>query len=425
MEIFGISRVNDGCLHLISDVFAPLRGSDAGFAHVSCIAEYAQRKTMEIIERGHDDGPDDYIKPWRQCPNCKQSYQPKVGKYLAVEYERFVESEYTELDYRRLMAYCMMLGYRYSSEDIYKEKEELIQKSSVLCDQLMNTKTEKNHLTMLNVVAQTMILIGLYYASRGEFYQEIELTKRGIEYLEKAKRVCQITGDQIQIARSETHVSHFKSQCQKWSSEYSKGQVGTKEESLTKQRLTYTSEVDKHGEIYTMHSGISLVYASRDANHIIEALRLGTKLLSISQQCHGKDHNMTSRLQNLLSRMTKISVRIKNLEGVFQALQYQGAGDRRCVVQGPVQTLRGTNTEYKIIVDADDIILPNEGVPVICHGLKGKASYLNGKIGDVRSYDESAMRYGVYFEDEDIPPKSVKLKNLRILFELPSEQGAK
>jgi hypothetical protein len=29
------------------------------------------------------------------------------------------------------------------------------------------------------------------------------------------------------------------------------------------------------------------------------------------------------------------------------------------------------------------------------------------------------MRYGVYFEDKSIKPKSVKPENVRILFELP------
>jgi hypothetical protein len=51
------------------------------------------------------------------------------------------------------------------------------------------------------------------------------------------------------------------------------------------------------------------------------------------------------------------------------------------------------------------------------HGLK--AAYLNGEIGETRSFDNAAGRYGVYFEDKSINPKSVKLENLRIMLELP------
>jgi hypothetical protein len=46
------------------------RGDDAGFSHVSCLVEYARRKSMEV-----DDDPMDFIVPWTNCPNCKQGYQ--------------------------------------------------------------------------------------------------------------------------------------------------------------------------------------------------------------------------------------------------------------------------------------------------------------------------------------------------------------
>jgi hypothetical protein len=63
------------------------------------------------------------------------------------------------------------------------------------------------------------------------------------------------------------------------------------------------------------------------------------------------------------------------------------------------------------------------GTPVICHGLNN-AAYLNGKIGDICSFDTTAetLRYGVHFEDGSITPKSVKGANLRILFELPDSK---
>ena len=52
-----------------------------------------------------------------------------------------------------------------------------------------------------------------------------------------------------------------------------------------------------------------------------------------------------------------------------------------------------------------------------------KASYLNGKIGDIRSYNMEDDRYGVYFEDTnlDLSKAQVKPQNLRILFNLPKQ----
>ena len=58
-----------------------------------------------------------------------------------------------------------------------------------------------------------------------------------------------------------------------------------------------------------------------------------------------------------------------------------------------------------------------KGTPVICHGLK-KASYLNGKIGDARSYNDGTGHYGVHFEQARTPV-AVKKEHLRIMFEFP------
>jgi hypothetical protein len=69
-------------------------------------------------------------------------------------------------------------------------------------------------------------------------------------------------------------------------------------------------------------------------------------------------------------------------------------------------------------VDEADVGLQPNGTPVVCRGLKNKAEYLNDKIGDTRSFDETTGRYGVCFEDKTIKPKSVKPRNQRILFEL-------
>jgi hypothetical protein len=89
-----------------------------------------------------------------------------------------------------------------------------------------------------------------------------------------------------------------------------------------------------------------------------------------------------------------------------------------CIVQGPVKEPRVISKKKTLTVEAHRIGF-TLGTPVICHGLKN-ADYLNGKIGDIRSFDDSgdALRFCVHFEDESIPPKNVKGSNLRILFEL-------
>ena len=88
-------------------------------------------------------------------------------------------------------------------------------------------------------------------------------------------------------------------------------------------------------------------------------------------------------------------------------------------MQGPIAEPRCFQDEELYTVCVDDIIIKS-GTPVICHGLEGTLAHLNGKIGDVRSYEEERDRYEVGFEDKNLQPRLVKQSNIRILFELPN-----
>ena len=64
----------------------------------------------------------------------------------------------------------------------------------------------------------------------------------------------------------------------------------------------------------------------------------------------------------------------------------------------------------------------DNGTPIICQGLK-KADHLNGKLGDIRSFDVETERYGVHFEDMSLKkPVAVKKENVRIVFDLPDAE---
>ena len=53
------------------------RGSDAGFVHHSCLTNYAATKSEQAR------GVDDFVKPWRVCPSCHQSYQNELAIDIA------------------------------------------------------------------------------------------------------------------------------------------------------------------------------------------------------------------------------------------------------------------------------------------------------------------------------------------------------
>lgn len=93
--------------------------------------------------------------------------------------------------------------------------------------------------------------------------------------------------------------------------------------------------------------------------------------------------------------------------------------DVKYVIRGPIKV---AEERMQILrVDHADVMMQRFGTPVVIDGFKNKATNLTGKIGDIRSMnmDTAPERYGVYFEDKSIKPKSVKPENLRIIFELP------
>ena len=104
-------------------------------------------------------------------------------------------------------------------------------------------------------------------------------------------------------------------------------------------------------------------------------------------------------------------------EPLFQALRYEKDSDAY-IVQGPIANPRRVQDEQEYTLRAD-IVPIRLGTPVICHGLKGTLAHLNGKIGDLRSYEEEKDSYEVHFEDKDPQPCFVKHAHVRIVFELP------
>ena len=89
-------------------------------------------------------------------------------------------------------------------------------------------------------------------------------------------------------------------------------------------------------------------------------------------------------------------------------------------MQGPNACPRNIQEEEIFAVDTTDLRYGLH-TPVICHGLEGPLSDLNGKMGDLRSWEEKSEAFKVHFEDKELEPRTVKSENIRILFELPDE----
>jgi hypothetical protein len=178
----------------------------------------------------------------------------------------------------------------------------------------------------------------------------------------------------------------------------------------------YERIINTHGMDSVRTLRVGLIYAKGlwGDNHCIEAERLLTKLATISRRVHGPDHKTTIKTVELLNIFKLRVVIVLPDCKQFQALRYENDGEI-CIVTGPITKPRQIEEE-RIYHIENNLLIPNLGCPVICHGLVS-ASHLNGELGEVRHLMQDEKRCAVYFAKKGIKSALVKPANLRIAFE--------
>jgi hypothetical protein len=66
------------------------RGDTVGFAHLSCIIEFAEQKSKQA----DDSDMAGFSMPWEECNNCHQLFLNQVGLYLSSAFVSFAEEAY-------------------------------------------------------------------------------------------------------------------------------------------------------------------------------------------------------------------------------------------------------------------------------------------------------------------------------------------
>jgi hypothetical protein len=218
--------------------------------------------------------------------------------------------------------------------------------------------------------------------------------------------VFEAIGDLEMIIDTETQIAYYRAICiQKVGAQEAFGKPETHEQLPERCRISYQMSVEQSGEVSSLILGSNLAIRLRKSDRTIEAWRLFKRLIAISKQHHGPEHYITKDLERglLLCKTSYVGLRDYGKE-LFKVLRRD---EDKYVVRGPIKLAEGKKFTMK--VDAANVGLQPYGTPVVCHGLQNDDTYLNGKIGEIRSVDE----------DKSIKPQSVKPDNLRILFELP------
>ncbi|KAL9187140.1 hypothetical protein ACHAXT_010860 [Thalassiosira profunda] len=244
-------------------------------------------------------------------------------------------------------------------------------------------------------------------------FVEEEETKEGyemaLEYWRDARDYYKSRGDAFSVRGAESSIDRLEAK-------RDGRPEGLPSEQLLKDlRHEYLKSVKGKGEESsdTVRSGIVLIMALARGENSFECERFCVKLYAISRRVHGPDHDLTGRIESSLrqSRVRRLAKVTGDGPVDYQVLQVRG-NEKKYVVMS-----RREGDVSEILFDDDYMIMP--GTPVVCHGLKN-AQHLNGKLGDVRSFDTATKRYVVRFEDKALNKASVKAVNLRIVMDLPA-----
>ena len=250
----------------------------SGWAHFSCIVEYAKQKTEEWRAR---DGMGKFNEPWRECPGCKQDYQNELAIELVNELVSFVEEKYPDDKLKHLEALNSML---YAL--LPKQKEEIQQIADKILSVVGQMKTADPSLPRLARRIEGHAYNNLGYIAFKEGTNES--AKAAVEYFEKYRNICEEIDYAEGVTIAESNVALAKAEFEGRSKE-------NNQELLEKQQKMYKNFAKTHGQEHTatLDAGLNLARELKKAHRGIESERLLTKLTAVSKRAHGPDHKHT------------------------------------------------------------------------------------------------------------------------------------
>lgn len=387
---------------------------NSGFAHLSCIANYAEKMTREISDSDDEEKTTremkesrnscKFILTWTGCPNCRQDYEHELAASLVERCTTFVEKNYPG----NLLLKAHAIYLKVKTLKIGKDnKKHCVQIATELVSVVDAMRGEHRSLT------QAILYFEIAAYELLALVAELEGTKSSlkdaIEFHTKCRDIYVLIGIPTDITHAEASITKAKSKL-------NGNQGWTTEDALKDCRDYYHESVEEEGKdsCVAMLSAFRLADALKAAHRGIEAERVLAKLAIFARRVHGSEHYFTRDVKASSRRFKRRYVFVKGRPGErFRALKYQG-GDRKCIVRGPILKPRNL-AEEKIFTIHNDDLRPAPGTPVTCIGGAGRPD-----IGDVRSEVKGAQELKVVFEDRHLEPRLVSPKNMRIVFELPN-----
>jgi hypothetical protein len=273
------------------------RGTDAGFIHLSCLVEYAKKKNQEWDEAGCRDMVA-LQRPWRDCPNCHQRYENALSVVISNEFVSFILKEQPNNKQKQIEALRFRLSSLYESlkpTQLDAAKEVATRILGLIGQMKVETRPFLHIEYYMHIEATTYYALGVITCKM----KTKEGGQEALAHFNKCLDLSMAINFVELTARAKCRISFMKSRYE-----------GEEIKQHTEERLKICQDWHEHcvttyGEEHAgnIGTGVNLAIALSNAHHNIEAAKLLTGMVSVSERVHGSQHETTKRAKWWLQKI--------------------------------------------------------------------------------------------------------------------------
>jgi len=316
------------------------RGSDCGFAHISCLAKFAEQKTEEWD--GYSVG--DLSEPWVMCPCCLQPHQNELAVDLANVFVSYVVKRHSSdlLLYLYALDHLLCALVARSINGI-KMKTESIRVANKMLFVIRKLKTDCRYRFDLCIT----IIESSVYNRLGQItlVEDFDGYKKAIKYFEKCRDLAKAVHYSEGVAIADNNIIGTKKVY---------GKDISSDDYLKRALAFHKLQLDVlgQGSIDTIKAALNVAIALKGTNQRRQAEELLSKLIETSERVHGQEHNITKLIES--ERVQKVAIGVGKEWKLFKFVKLKEDGNK-CIVQGPILEPRCIQTE-KLFTVASDIV---------------------------------------------------------------------
>ena len=395
------------------------RGDDSGWAHVSCLSTYAQKRSDEAYAAKIGTASSSAIEfifamedVWLKCPTCKQKFTGNMLFDMSVAFNDTYEKR-ALTEPRHLIALANFASVIVESG--VPERDKSIPIVGILTKALSIARSGETEPSSIATVLEPKILTHLFqtYMRRGDN----DLALKYAEEIRDHGTKTGCAGEQDLFAIGEI-INMLSGQSTNYEDMFSYALEHLKN-SIEENGKDHNTTFEKVKEYAT------ILFSCGDHS---EACELLEEYIPRSRRVLGPSHPLTRNLEDMLVEYPKSASKTKLYRATLVGYQNPSLKGRN-VQFGPTKDGDGDGGKYvvylgdtaggkkskKFKVPAENLVFAR-GTPVILLDLVS-AQHLNGKSGKVENFLEEIGRYKIILEEEGGKREiMVKKQNVRVDF---------